>query len=102
MTNKAIAYTGTSVTPPPPHLAVWSSGTFQAELRTLRSASENLLSVSCTCETLTTLRRHRKSHIFHSSFATAYRPISAPLIRERLRRFLNLFTYLLTYLLSAP
>jgi len=65
--------------------------------RTLRSASANLLSVTrcnisfgarsfrsaapaiwnslpsdvCSCETLTTFRRHLKSHLFHSAFATA-------------------------------
>ena len=67
--------------------------------RGLRSAApaiwNSLPSNVCSCETLTTFRRHLKSHLFHSAFATAERPISAPLIRPR-RRFINIFTYLLS------
>ena len=114
MTHKAI-HTGN-----PPYLA--NLVQWHTPCRTLQSASANLLSVTrCnisfgargfrsaaptiwnslpshvrSCETLTTFRRHLKSHFFHSALPTAYRPISAPLIRSQLWRFINLFTYLLT------
>jgi len=89
MTHKAIS------TCNPPYLA--NLAQWHTPSRNLRSASANLLSVTrCnisfgarglrsaapaiwnslpsnvrSCETLTTFRRHLKSHLFHSAFATA-------------------------------
>ena len=54
-----------------------------------------------SCTTLTTFRKHLKSHLFQSSFPTAWRPIPAPQIRFRPWRYINLFIYLLTYLLTC-
>ena len=92
MTHKAIGlHTGNR----PPYLANLLQ--WHTPSRTLRSASANLLSVTrcnisfCargfrsaapaiwnslpsnvrSCETLATFRRHLKSHLFHSAFATA-------------------------------
>ena len=89
MTHKAI-HTGN-----PPYLA--NLVQWHTPCRTLRSASANLLSVTCcnisfgtrgfrsaaptiwnslpshvrSCKTLTTFRRHLKSHFFHSTLPTA-------------------------------
>ena len=86
--------------PVTPHVwLIWSSGTLHPEIyglplptfclllvvtshlvlevfarQLLLSGIYSLPSNVCSCETLTAFRRHLKSHLFHSSFATACVP----------------------------
>ena len=57
-----------------------------------------------SCETLTTFRRHLKSHFFHSALPTAVTHLSASdsFSTMALYKSIYLFTYLLTYLLIIP